>query len=319
VSDLLDSLIERFGDDPAVTLGILGVLAFGMAAIALAGLRRDRRDLRRRAAEGIEARPLATRPKQGNHSLDRVMTTLQTQLSAQDNGEARLLRMQLIQAGFFDQRAVAVYFAARGVCALALGAGLVILLPWVSGGTGTQLWLWSALGGMVGYLVPSFALKRRIAGRVQQHRTGFPDFMDLMVVCAEAGLSLEAAVERISREISEGYPSLAQNLAIVSLEMRAGKPFGEALERFGRRVVIEEAGMLATLLQQSSELGTSLSQSLRVYSEEMRHKRLSRAEEKAYALPSKLVVPLMLFIFPVLIMTLMLPVAVRMSSAGFGG
>ena len=117
---------------------------------------------------------------------------------------------------------------------------------------------------------------------------GFPDFMDLMVVCAEAGLSMEAAIERIARELVEGYPSLAENLYMVSLEIRAGKTFTDAFERMGERLGIEEAMMLATLLQQSAELGTSLSHSLRVYSDEMRNKRLSRAEEKAYSLPAKL-------------------------------
>ena len=144
---------------------------------------------------------------------------------------------------------------------------------------------------------------------------GFPDFMDLMVVCAEAGLSMEAAIERIARELVEGYPSLAENLYMVSLEIRAGKSFTEALERMGERLAIEEATMLATLLQQSAELGTSLSQSLKVYSDEMRNKRMSRAEEKAYALPAKLVVPLTLFVFPVLIVTLMYPAVVRVAGA----
>jgi tight adherence protein C len=148
---------------------------------------------------------------------------------------------------------------------------------------------------------------------------GFPDFMDLMVVCAEAGLSMEASIDRIARELVEGYPSLAENLYIASLEIRAGKPFSEALERMGERVGLEEATMLATLLAQSAELGTSLSQSLRVYSDEMRNKRMSKAEEKAYALPAKLVIPLTLFVFPVLIVTLMLPVSIRVMATMSGG
>jgi tight adherence protein C len=146
---------------------------------------------------------------------------------------------------------------------------------------------------------------------------GFPDFMDLMVVCAEAGLSMEAAIERIARELVEGYPSLAENLYMVSLEIRAGKTFTDAFERMGERLGIDEAMMLSTLLQQSAELGTSLSNSLRVYSDEMRGKRLSRAEEKAYSLPAKLTVPLILFVFPVLLFVLMLPVVIRFSHASF--
>jgi tight adherence protein C len=185
--------------------------------------------------------------------------------------------------------------------------------------TGATTWLWGGALGIMGYFLPTMAMKRRIAGRVAQHRTGFPDFMDLMVVCAEAGLSMEAGIERIARELVEGYPSLAENLYMASLKIRAGKTFTEAFERLGERLGIEEAMMLATLLQQSAELGTSLSSSLRVYSDEMRNKRLSRAEEKAYSLPAKLTVPLILFVFPVLLFVLMLPVVIRISGAGLGG
>ena len=104
---------------------------------------------------------------------------------------------------------------------------------------------------------------------------------------------------------------------MVSLEIRAGKTFTDAFEHMGERLGIDEAMMLSTLLQQSAELGTSLSNSLRVYSDEMRGKRLSRAEEKAYSLPAKLTVPLILFVFPVLLFVLMLPVVIRFSHASF--
>ena len=116
---------------------------------------------------------------------------------------------------------------------------------------------------------------------------------------------------------------LAEDAGRLLLEMRrtsglAGKALGEALTRMSERLGLDEARMLATLLQQSSELGTSLAQSLRIYSEEMRHKRMSLAEEKAHALPAKLVVPLMLFVFPVLMMTLILPVIVRFANGMVG-
>ncbi|HYY83616.1 MAG TPA: type II secretion system F family protein, partial [Beijerinckiaceae bacterium] len=175
--------------------------------------------------------------------------------------------------------------------------------------------LWSVGLGICGYFLPNMVLSRIINKRVLQHRMGFPDFMDLMVVCAEAGLTMEASIDRIARELVDGYPSLAENLYMASLEIRAGKPFTEALERLGKRLGIDEATMLATLLQQSAELGTSLSQSLRVYSDEMRHKRMSRAEEKAHALPSKLVIPLTLFVFPVLLVTLLYPAVIRVMGA----
>ena len=240
------------------------------------------------------------------------MGYIETTFSGGDPHERKLIRPALVQAGFFDQRAVAIFFAARlgAAAAFALAAILVVPLIWPEM-TATNRWTAPGGLGIVGYFAPSFYVRRRTAKRIDQHRMGFPDFMDLMVVCAEAGLSMEAAIERIARELVDGYPSLAENLYMVSLEIRAGKAFTDSLERMGERVGIEEATMLATLLQQSAELGTSLSQSLRIYSDEMRNKRMSRAEEKAYALPAKLVVPLTLFVFPILIITLMYPAVVR--------
>jgi tight adherence protein C len=317
--ETLASLLDGFGDDPAVTIGLLGLVGGAVLVLALWELVRDRMVLRRRASEGVEARP-ASGARGGSASVDRVVGFLEANFSAGDAKEQRLLRRQLIQAGFFDPRALAIFFGARMAGGLVFAAGGLAFLPFVLGDTPRHvLWMWAAGLGILGYFLPSMYLRRRIAARVLQHRMGFPDFMDLMVVCSEAGLSMEAGIERIARELVEGYPSLAENLYMLSLELRAGKAFPDALDRLGDRLGIEEATMLATLLQQSSELGTSLSQSLRVYSEEMRHKRLSRAEEKAYALPAKLVVPLILFVFPVLLFTLMLPVVIRISQANIGG
>jgi tight adherence protein C len=172
-------------------------------------------------------------------------------------------------------------------------------------------WLLIAFSGLAGYFGPSFYLGRRIASRQNEHRAGFPDFMDLLVVCAEAGLSIEAALDRVGRELAVSYRSLSANIHMATLEIRAGRTLSEALEHLGDRLGLEEARSFATLLQQSSELGSSLTEALRVYSDEMRHKRLSRAEEKAYSLPSKLSVPLILCIFPVLVVVTLLPAFIR--------
>jgi tight adherence protein C len=135
--------------------------------------------------------------------------------------------------------------------------------------------------------------------------------MDLLVVCADAGLSMEAALDRVGRELADSYPSLGANIHMATLEIRAGRSMSEALEHLGDRLGLEEARSFAMLLQQSEELGSSMSDALRVYSDDMRHKRLSRAEEKAYSLPAKLSVPLILCVFPVLVIVIMLPAYVR--------
>jgi tight adherence protein C len=168
------------------------------------------------------------------------------------------------------------------------------------------------LGGMIGYLAPSLYIDKRISARRNEHRSGFPDFMDLLVVCADSGLSMEAALERVGRELGTTYPSLCANIHMTNLEIRAGRTMTEALEHFGDRLGLEEARAFATLIQQSAELGSSITEALRVYSDDMRHKRLSRAEEKAYSLPAKLSLPMMICIFPVLFVVILLPVFVRL-------
>jgi tight adherence protein C len=165
-----------------------------------------------------------------------------------------------------------------------------------------------------GYLAPTLYVDRRVTTRRAEHRSGFPDFMDLLVVCADAGLAMEAALDRIRRELGHAYPSLTANIHITNLEIRAGRTLAEALDHFADRLGLEEARAFAALIQQSDELGASIGKALRVYSDDMRHKRLSRAEEKAYSLPTKLAVPMMICIFPVLFIVILCPVIVRFAT-----
>jgi tight adherence protein C len=173
------------------------------------------------------------------------------------------------------------------------------------------------VGGIAGYVAPAVYVDKRISVRRAQHRMGFPDFMDLLVVCADSGLSMEASLERIGREMGESYPSLTANIHMTNLEIRAGRPLKDALERFADRLGLEEARQFATLINQSLDLGSSINDALRVYSDDMRHKRLSLAEEKAYALPAKLSLPMMICIFPVLFVVILLPVFVRLHTGNY--
>jgi tight adherence protein C len=129
---------------------------------------------------------------------------------------------------------------------------------------------------------------------------------------------MEASLDRVGRELGVSYPSLCANIHMANLEIRAGRTMTDALEHLGDRLALEEARSFATLIQQSAELGSSITDALRVYSEDMRHKRLSRAEEKAYALPAKLSVPMMVCIFPVIFVVILLPVIVRLYTGNFG-
>ena len=237
--------------------------------------------------------------------------------STEDKGKTKELRRQLLQAGFLDARAPAFFFLARAVSAIALALTAFLLMPAMLQPESPMLWpsLW--IGGLAGYFAPNIYLSRRIAGRQVEHRAGFPDFMDLLVVCADAGLSMEAALDRVGRELADSYRSLSGNIHMATLEMRAGRTLSETLDHLADRLGLEEARSFATLLQQSEKLGSSLTEALRVYSDDMRHKRLSRAEEKAYSLPAKLSVPLTLCVFPVVIIVIMLPVYVKLKMGAY--
>jgi tight adherence protein C len=303
-SDLLS------GFDPDLLFGVaLSLVALAVFVGVVWTLMRVRRQVRRRAAPSLT--PAAI--QEGGAALERLSAYIEPILAGADPREQRQLRQRLVQAGFLSPSAVPLFFGARLAGALLGGAGAALTI-WLAENDANLL-VWTAAIAGLGYFGPNVHVGRRIKARVESYRRGFPDFMDLMVVCAEAGLPMESAIDRISRELVQSYPWLAENLAMVSLEIRAGTPMGEALNRLGQRLGLEEAVTFASLLQQSTELGASLSQSLRVYSDEMRNKRMSRAEEKAYALPAKLVVPLTVFVFPVLIITLLYPAGVRVMSS----
>jgi tight adherence protein C len=159
---------------------------------------------------------------------------------------------------------------------------------------------------------PDFVLKHRKTKREREYSEGFPDLLDLLVASVEAGLSLDAAVSRVTEELERRYPNLTIHLRFLVLELRAGRVRKDAWQAFADRLGIDDARALATMLRQSEEMGTSLGETLSVFSQDMRAKRMLRAEEKALALSAKLTVPLILFIFPSLLGALMLPAVARL-------
>jgi tight adherence protein C len=315
---ILDLLLELTGGSPFILLGIFVFLAVATLAFVVMAFMRVRGSVKRRAAD-VLTDGRSRRESKKNSLRDASLKATQKLLdytvryySAADGGNMKLLRSKLVQAGFLNPSAAGFFFVARTGLAVGLAIAAFIALPIFDPDMSTNSrWLLIAFSGLAGYYGPSLYLGRRISTRRNEHRAGFPDFMDLLVVCAEAGLSMEAALDRVGRELAVSYRSLSANIHMATLEIRAGRTLSEALEHLGDRLGLDEARAFATLLQQSSELGSSLTDALRVYSDEMRHKRLSRAEEKAYSLPSKLSVPLILCIFPVLIIVTLLPAYIR--------
>jgi tight adherence protein C len=312
----MDFILDTFGDSNATMVGVLVFLAATTLTFCVMVLIRAQGSIRRRAA-GISTAG-SVQEGGGSRSLrgssmkaaERVIEYTQKHYASGNDEQLKVLRRRMMQAGIYNPRAVAYFFLGRTLLAVALAALVFMFAPTEEGSP--VAWLLAVMGGIVGYIGPSFYIDKRIKARKEEHQVGFPDFMDLLVVCADAGLSMEASLDRVGRELATSYPSLTANIHMTNLEIRAGRTMSAALTQLGDRLGIEEARSFATLIQQSEELGSSITDALRVYSDDMRHKRLSRAEEKAYSLPARLSVPMMICIFPVLFVVILLPVVVRL-------
>ena len=168
---------------------------------------------------------------------------------------------------------------------------------------------------MIGFYLPNVWIGRRIARRKDQIFKGFPDALDLMVVCVEAGTSLDAAITKVGDEIALGNKTLSNEFKLLSLELRAGKSRKEALRNLALRCDLDDISSLVTLLIQTDRFGTSVAQALRVYSDSMRTTRQQRAEEQAAKLPVKMLFPMALFLFPSLFVVIVGPGAIKMYKA----
>jgi tight adherence protein C len=222
------------------------------------------------------------------------------------------LRRKLAAAGFSGSYAPRAYTLLRLILVIGLPV-FVMLLVWLSGSVPSlmKLWFMLLISAAVGLYLPSLVIRAKADRRERQIINAFPDALDLMLVCVEAGLALESAFDRVGKEMALTHPLLAEQLGTVVLELRAGRSREDALRRMAERTGADEIRAFATLLIQSTNLGTSIAQTLRVYASEMRERRQMRAEEKAHRLPVLLSIPLVACMLPVMIGVLMLPAVIR--------
>jgi tight adherence protein C len=228
------------------------------------------------------------------------------------------LRRNLVRAGFFRSDALNYYIFAR--------IALVIVLPLLAY-VFTQLFLQNVpllfrflvllIALVIAILGPDAYVSRRQRAMSERYRQVFPDFLDLLTVCVDAGLSLEAAIDRVTGHMSKQSREFGLNLMMVGAETRAGRTMVEALESLADRLGVDEAQSLVLVLRQSIDLGSDIAEALHVFSDEMRAKRLLRAEEIANKLPVKMTFPLGLFIFPVILLVVLLPVGIRLVTLVF--
>ena len=226
------------------------------------------------------------------------------------------LRQRMVAAGFTSTYAPRVYTLVR----LLMVIGLPVFVLVVFGVTGSspsmiKLYFTLVIAAALGLYLPSLFIRAKADRRQRELINGFPDALDLMLVCVEAGLGLEAAFSRVGMEMITSRPLLAEQFGAVVLELRAGRSQEDALRRMADRAGADDIRAFSTLLVQSTKLGTSISQTLRTYAAEMREKRRMRAEEKAHRLPVLLSIPLVACMLPTMIGVLMLPAAIRVIRA----
>ena len=297
------------------------LLALGAVAVAwpMVTAKSDHNEVKRRLKvdDGpVAAKPEPVQKKNAGIVREKAVKRAQEFYAKSDPENVARLRMKLIQAGYMEPRAVGMFFLVRFAAMVGSAIGAFVLNQWLGSPDSTMAsrWAFVILSGVAGYFFPGLVLSQRGREKRREYRNGFPDFMDLMIVCSDAGMSMEAGIERVSKELAKTYPALSQNLQLVSLELRAGRSLDDALKALADRLSLDEVRSFATLLQQSKELGTSLSGALRVFSDEMRHKRMSLAEEKAHALPAKMSVPVTVCILPVVLMIAIIPIIVKMTT-----
>jgi tight adherence protein C len=292
---------------------LITFLAFGAVAIGVFAIGQfiavQIRVHQRVAAQG---RDVETAPGLAS-GFDALVSTFFDEKRFGVEGSVRTkLRRELIRAGFFHVDAIKYYIFARIATVVVL---VIVALLTEQFLVNSEWYLKFALVAIIMVLAvvgPDAYIARRKRKLHVGYRIAFPDMLDLLVVCIDAGLSLEGALDRISGEITRQNRHLGANLQILSAERRAGRSTIDALASLADRLGLDEARSLSAMLRQSIELGTDVGDALRVFSDDMRDRRLMRAEERANQLPVKMVGPLGLFIFPVILGIAMVPVIIRL-------
>ncbi|MBU9699233.1 type II secretion system F family protein [Rhodobacteraceae bacterium HSP-20] len=242
-------------------------------------------------------------------------------LEPQDKEQMSAARLRMLRAGYRSKNAVRMFHAMQFLLAIGfMLAGVVyaFLVSRVQSLDMQAMALSVLLPAGAGYYLPTYWVQRRLAVRQQAITEGFPDALDMMLVCVEAGQSLDQSIARVAREIGSAYPDLAEEFDIVSQEVRAGKERVTVLRDMSERVGLPDITSFVTTMIQSATFGTSIAEALRVYSSEMRDKRVMRAEETANTLPTKLTLGTMLFTVPPLMIILIGP-SIHGVMKAFGG
>jgi tight adherence protein C len=303
VTDLLGPL------GPVIILGFLGLV---LIIITVSLILSQPEDPMSKLKKSVQSPGASNEPQQRlrqgqrNEQLQRFASFLEPK----DVAELSKKQLELRQAGYQSKDAVRFFHFAQfalGIVGLLLGLVYLYGLGGAEGMTAQKSMIYTIIPGAIGYYLPSYWVTRRVAERKEQIQSGFPDALDMMLVCVEAGQSLDQCIVRVAKELHASYPALAEEFEVVAYEMKAGKDKNTVLNDMGERCGVQDVSSFVTVMIQSATFGTSIAEALRVYAAEMRDKRVMRAEEAANKLPTKMTLATMMLTVPPLLIILVGP------------
>lgn len=307
-------------------LPIIGLMILASIAIIVYSLwpkpAPDKDNIHNRLRGGTSQAPAATLARPPSESaasrfMKSVAPTLRKPIRVNPE-EMSKLRMRLANAGYRGDNVTTLYLASKSIVAAA-AVGLTVAFAWSKGYTMQHGAGIAVFGAALGFMAPNIWLSMAISKRSELIRKGLPDTLDLMVISVESGLGLDAALQRVGEEMRLVHPTLSEEFQIVTAETQFGIPRPEALTHFDERTGLPEVKSLVAIVNQAERFGTSIAQTLRNQSDALRVKRRQRAEEKAQQTTVKLMVPLILFIFPAILVVLGGPAGLKMYEAFTNG
>ncbi len=304
LNTMITDMLGPFG--PLMLVGMLGVFLILLTLPVLMKKQADPLDRLKSSPRKETEKGEKLRGAQGNVQLEKYANFLEPQ----NREEYSAIKLKLVQAGYHSKNSVRMYYLAQftlGILGLILG-GIYAMLQLQQGVVETKdLMMMIGIPAGAGYMGPKYWVTRRQAGRQEAITNGFPDSLDMMLVCVEAGQSLDQSILRVSKELKSGFPELSYEFEVVSHELQAGKDKASVLKDMADRAGVQDIRSFVTVLVQSQQFGTSIAEALRVYASEMRDKRVMRAEEAANKLPTKMTLATMMLTVPPLLIILIGP------------
>lgn len=296
---------------PIVIAGVLGLVIVVVAISLMLSQPEDPLDKLKKSNAQKAAQSGAQKERLRQNGRNEQLERFSKFLEPEDVAQLSKLQLTMRQAGYQSKDSVLVFHAAQfvlGILGLIAGVVYVVFFLGDPAEVGTQKTVMYALGpGFVGYYLPKYWITKRVSERKDKITQGFPDSLDMMLVCVEAGQSIDQAITRVAKELRSSCPPLADEYEIVSYEMKAGKDKPTVLQDMGERCGVQDVSSFVTVLVQSATFGTSIADALRVYASEMRDKRVMRAEEAANKLPTKMTLATMMLTVPPLLVILVGP------------